>query len=145
DLHEDVVIQVTTEQLSREDNNGFGIMCRAATANNLDGYQLWISGDGYATIFGFENDGEDYFEITAWTATDAINQGRDTNEVVAVCVADYLALFVNGELAVEGYDDRYSEGVTGFAAAVFEDDADVEIAFDDAFIWDLSGTSSNNS
>lgn len=135
ELHSDVVIQVTTEQLSDEDNNGFGIMCRAAPENNLDGYYLWISGDGYATIF--LHDGEDFETLVEWTTIDAINQGQETNVITAVCVGEYLGLFVNDELAVETEDDTFVTGVTGLSVYMFEEDENAEIAFDDVVIWQL--------
>jgi hypothetical protein len=135
DVHGDVVIQVTIEQLSDEDNNGFGVMCRAAPENNLDGYHFWISGDGFATIFKHED--EEFEDLEPWVETDTINQGQDTNVITVVCVGEYLGFWVNGELVLETEDDSFETGVTGLGAYIFEEDENVEVAFDNVTIWQI--------
>ena len=93
----DVVIQVETEQLSNEDNNGYGIMCRtdedALTGN---GYIFYISGDGFVSIF--LNNGDDSEFLHEWEASDAVNQGEDENTLTVVCVGEYLGFYVNSYL-----------------------------------------------
>ncbi len=133
------IIQVETEQLSAEPNNGYGIMCRGEVENTSNGYHFWISGDGYVSIIAITE--EDIVSLVEWELNGAINLGQATNEITAVCSGTYLALYVNGDLAIETTDDTYSEGVTGFSAVAFEDGSFVEIAYDEARIWQV-GTSS---
>lgn len=139
----DTVIQIETDQLSREENNGYGIMCRADPSNNGLGYRFYISGDGYATIIT-RLDGE-IDVLYEWTLhDDIINTGRDDNELVVVCVEEYLALYVNGELIAEVEDDTYDEGVIALAASIFEEDKDAEIAFDDLLVWEVEAGERGN-
>jgi len=130
-----IVIQVETEQLSNEDNNGYGVMCRADPSNNGYGYIFYISGDGFAVIYRSDEDGVE--QIFEWEANDAINQGEDENELIIVCVDEYLGFFVNGELVGEAEDDVFDEGVIAFAASTFEEDEEIEVAYDNLLVWEV--------
>ena len=48
--HTDVVIEVEADQTSVYENNAYGVMCRADTSNNGDGYYFLVSGDGFYSI-----------------------------------------------------------------------------------------------
>lgn len=133
----DVVIQVDTDQLSREENNGYGIICRAEPDNTGNGYIFYISGDGFVSIF--LNNGDDSEFLSEWESSDAINQGRDENTITVVCVGEYLGFYVNGELVAEVEDDTFNEGVVALAASIFEEGEDVEIAFDNLLVWEVEG------
>lgn len=134
---ENSVIMVETEQLSDNDNNGYGLMCRADPAVNFDGYLFYISGDGFVRI-SKTVDGEPEL-LFDWTASDAVNQGEEENELIAVCVENYLGFYVNGELVAEVEDDSISEGVTGFAAITYEEDDEVYVEFDNLMVWEVEG------
>ncbi len=137
-----VVAKVDTEQLSDELDNGYGLMCRADPSNNGDGYRFLISGDGYASI-GMRLDGE-FESLADWTLIDdVINMGEDENEMVIVCVDDYLALYANGELLLEAEDDTFNEGVVSLVALIFAEDEDIEIAFDNLHIWEVESDGRN--
>jgi hypothetical protein len=135
EVYSDVVVQVTTEQLSNEDDNSYGIICRANPENNADGYHFRITGEGNAYIFLYQ-DGEQR-EIVDESNSDAINQGRAINTITAVCIDNYMALFVNGEFVLEYTDDTYSEGVAALAAGNLVEDSTTEISFDDVYIWEI--------
>ena len=140
----DVVIQVETEQLSDEDNNGYGIMCRTdddPTTGN--GYIFYISGDGFVSIF--LNYGEDSEFLSEWEDSDAVNQGEDDNLLTVVCVGEYLGFYVNGELVAEAEDDTFDEGVVALAATIFAEDEEAEIAFDNLHVWEVEGEASSGS
>jgi hypothetical protein len=132
--HSDVIIQVTTEQLSEEENNSYGLICRANPENNADGYHFRITGDGSALIFSYE--GGRQRAMVEEHDIDAINQGQEVNVITAVCIDTYMALFVNGEFVLEFADDTYSEGMTGLAAGNLVGET-TEIAFDDVYIWEI--------
>lgn len=133
----DVVIQVDTDQLSREENNGYGVICRAEPDNTGYGYIFYISGDGFVSIF--LNNGDDSEFLSEWESSDAINQGRDENTITVICVGEYLGFYVNGELVAEVEDDTFNEGVVALAASIFEEGEDVEIAFDNLLVWEVEG------
>ncbi len=139
----DTIFQAVTDQISSEPNNGYGLMCRADPNNTSAGYHFWISGDGFASILLVTESAFEY--LVDWQRQDLINQGQEQNEITAVCSGEYLALYINGTLALETTDDTFSEGVAGLSAVTFEDGTDVEIAYDEVRIWDASSDSSDGS
>ncbi len=136
DEFEDGVIEVLASQDGGSDNNAFGIMCRAHEDNNIEGYHFWITSDGFAAIVMYEED-DGYTNLTDWVETDVVNR-HDENVIHAVCVGEYLALYVNGELLAEVEDDTYDDGVTGLSVRNFEDDEFARAFFDDLRIWEAS-------
>ncbi|MCA9934633.1 MAG: hypothetical protein H6662_19965 [Ardenticatenaceae bacterium] len=133
--HSDVVIEVEASQLSTFENNAYGVMCRSDTSNNGDGYYFLVSGDGYYAIS--KGEGEDVTPLVDWTSNSAINKGTATNTIRAVCVGDYLALYVNGKFMAETNDSSYANGYAGFAATAFEG-GDTDISFDNLTIQEAS-------
>lgn len=127
----DVVIDVSGLQLSPDDNSAYGVVCRAATGNSGNGYYFLVGGDGSYSIR--EGAQGEVRPLVHWARTDAVNTGAALNSIRAVCVADYLALYVNGEFLAEFRDTTYSSGYVGFAAAASEG-ATVEVAFDDLIV-----------
>ena len=135
---EDVVLSVDSIHLSQELNDGYGLVCRASGAAGAEnGYHFYISGDGYYRIAVYENGvGRG---LTNWTASPLIHQGVDAqNSMVAVCVSDYLALYINGELAAEVRDATYSSGLLGMVVILFTQESEVHIGFDNLRIWEAS-------
>ncbi len=129
---EDVIIEVETNQLSAFDNNGYGIICRADAENNGDGYYFLISGDGYISIrMGL---GDDVPELVEWEENSKINKGQAINKIKAVCVGDYLALYVNDTFAAEATDSTYRSGFTALTSMA-GDGGDAHITFDNLTIW----------
>lgn len=133
--HNDVVIEVTANQLSAHENNAYGVMCRSDTSNNGDGYYFLISGDGYYTIS--KGEGDNVNELVEWTSSSAINEGQASNTIRAVCIGNYLALYVNDTFVAEIEDGEYAEGFAGFAATAFEG-GDTDITFDNLTISSAS-------
>ncbi len=136
DEYENVAVEVTTEQLSAEDDNLYGVGCRMVTDEDGDvsGYVLLISGDGHYGIADLSRRSLDF--ILEWHQTDAIHQGQATNTLRAVCVDDYLALYVNGEFLGEVQDSRYARaGQVALVAGAAEDTA-VSVAFDDLAVYE---------
>lgn len=131
-MHSDVTIQVDTQQLSEYANNAYGVMCRAAPANNGDGYYFMISGDGMYTLRRGSLD--QVGALIEWTHSDAIQQGRSINRIRAVCIGDYLALYVNGQFVAETRDSYFRRGYAGLTAAVPEG-GEVDVTFDQLTIW----------
>ena len=137
DTHDNVVIQVTSTQTSSYDNNAYGVMCRSDESNNGDGYYFLISGDGYYTIS--KGEGDSVNQLVEWTSSSAINKGQDSNTIRAVCINNYLALYVNDKFLAEIEDANYTSGFAGFAATAFEG-GDVDVSFDNLTITAASLT-----
>lgn len=134
-VHSNVVIEVEANQLSAHENNAYGLMCRADTSNNGDGYYFLVSGDGYYTIA--KGSGPDVLPLVEWTKSDTVNEGRAKNTLRAVCVDDYLALYVNGKFVAETTDAEFSSGFAGLTATAFEE-GDADISFDNLTIWEAT-------
>lgn len=127
--HQDVVIEVEVTQRSTGEANGFGVMCRANTSNNGEGYYFLINGDGtYAIAKG---EGDDINNLVDWDTSSAINKGQATNTIRAACLGDKLYLHVNDRFVAETQDSSYSSGYAGFAAGLEDGETgEVTVAFD---------------
>lgn len=134
-MHTDVVIDVEVSQLSDYRNNAYGVMCRAQPTDNGDGYYFLISGDGQYTI---RRGAVDTIKaLIPFTASNAIRQDRGINRIRAVCIGDYLGLYVNDTFVAETRDNYFHSGYAGLAAGVVEG-GDVDVAFDDLTAWAAS-------
>ena len=125
--YEDVVLETAVRQLSNERNNAYGLVCRAATGENRNGYYFLISGDGFVSIRRVERGLSS--PIVDWTPHNAVRQGTRSNQLRAICAGEYLALYVNNQLVAEGEDGRFDTGVVGFAASGSEAGA-VQVTFE---------------
>ncbi|MCA9920299.1 MAG: hypothetical protein KC445_20225 [Anaerolineales bacterium] len=126
--YEDVVLETAVEQLSSERNNAYGLVCRASSTDNRNGYYFLISGDGLVSIRRVERGLSS--PIADWTPNSAVRQGERTNQLRAICAGNYLALYVNNQLVAEGNDERFTSGLVGFAASGSEDGS-VQVTFND--------------
>ncbi|MEZ4644300.1 MAG: hypothetical protein R3E31_16470 [Chloroflexota bacterium] len=129
--HSDVVIEVEASQLSTHENNAYGVMCRADTSNNGDGYYFLVSGDGYYSIG--KGSGDDVLPLVEWTQNSAVNKGQASNTIRAVCIGNYLAMYVNDTFLAEVNDSDFGNGYAGLAATAFEG-GDTDISFDNLTI-----------
>ncbi|GJM42071.1 MAG: hypothetical protein DHS20C20_23530 [Ardenticatenaceae bacterium] len=124
--YEDVVLETAVRQLSSEQNNAYGLVCRANNADSRNGYHFLISGDGLISIRRVERGLSS--PIVDWTPHNAVRQGGRANLLRAICAGEYLALYVNNQLVGEGEDGRFSSGHVGFSASGSEDGS-VQVTF----------------
>jgi hypothetical protein len=136
DLHSDVVFQAEVTHNSLAEDNSYGVMCRADTSNNSAGYYLEISANGFGSIT--KSTGDEFITLADWTESSAIRTGQNTNEITAVCVGEYLALYANGELIVEARDSDFTEGFAGLSATSYNEDGEVDVSYDNVRIWEAS-------
>lgn len=80
-----------------------------------DGYLFLIQGSGMFAILRARD--RDLTPLVNWTASDAINQGLADNHIRAVCLNDYLALYVNDKFVGDAIDSAYTTGQVGLAAS----------------------------
>lgn len=121
--HDDVLIDVETTQRSDDDDNAYGVMCRADPGNSGEGYYFLISGDGYWSIR--RQSGRQMTALVEFTRADAVRRGQATNRLTVLCAGEYLALYVNGAFVGEARDRLFARGATGFAVAARGDAVDV--------------------
>lgn len=129
----DVVVEADFEQNSDYDHNAFGLACRLDPANSGRGYTFLISGDGYASIRW--SNGRSLEPIVAARPSAPVNRGEASNRVRAVCVGDYLALWVNDEFVVEARDRRASAGAVGLVAVMNYAGQRLTVSIDDLKLW----------
>lgn len=124
--HDDVVIDVGVTQLSPDSVNAYGVVCRGSSdPASANGYYFLISGDGAFSIRrGRQGDLQ---PIVHWSRSNVINRGG-FNRLRVVCVADYLALWVNGQLVAQARDDVYRAGRVGFTATARDGDL-IDVVF----------------
>lgn len=130
--HDNVVMQVDVFNMLDESESIFGLMCRANPQNNGWGYYFLITSDGYYSIR--RGAGGELQPLTSSLHSDAIERGLRRNVIRAVCIDDYLALYVNGEFVAEAWDDRYHRGYSGMAIALF-DEGELSARFDNLRVW----------
>ena len=132
----DTIIEVETRQLSEYAHNAYGVACRMAMDNSGRGYFFLISGDGHASIRW--SDGRSLRAIVAAFPSQHIKQGQARNRVRAVCVGDYLALWVNDEFVAEARDRRASSGAVGLAGVMSYAGKRLSAAYDNLRVWSAS-------
>jgi hypothetical protein len=132
-VYRDSVLEVQTRQLSDYADNAYGVMCRADPSADGDGYYFFISGDGYYTIR--RGVGDIVEDLIQWSPSSAIARGQAQNRIRAVCVGNYLALYVNDTFVDDYFDSRYSSGVVGLTAAVPEG-GEVIVTFDNLLLFE---------
>lgn len=134
--HADVVIDVEVTQRSDYANNAYGVICRADAENDGDGYYFLISGEGYFTIRqGVDGIGGEVRALIPWSRSGAIQAGG-FNRLRAVCIGDYLALYINGEFVANLRDDTLSRGFLALAGAVAGADGRVNVEFDHLTVYE---------
>lgn len=128
---DNVILDVRAIQLTEGVHNGFGVACRASQdSGQAHGYYFLISGDGaYSIRRGHDGD---LHPLIAWETHRAIRP-LAVNQLRVVCVGDYLALIVNGELIAETHDRAYTQGRIGFVATTRQDQP-LEVLFSDLTI-----------
>lgn len=83
--------------------------------NNGDGYLFLVDGAGRFAIM--RSRGRNVTPLVDWRPSDQIKRGAAQNQIRAVCLGDYLALYVNGQFMGDAIDDTYTQGQVGLAAA----------------------------
>lgn len=87
----------------------------AVQPNNGDGYLFLVDGAGRFAIM--RSRGRSVVPLVDWSPSDQIKRGAAQNQIRAVCLGDYLALYVNGQFMGDAIDDAYTQGQVGLAAA----------------------------
>jgi hypothetical protein len=84
-------------------------------ANNGDGYLFLVEGSGRFAIM--RSRGRSVTPLVNWTSNSVINTGPADNRIRAVCLGDYLAMYVNGTFVGDATDDTYTSGQVGLVGA----------------------------
>lgn len=134
EAYEDVVIEVSAEQLGGTDDNLYGVGCRMVESDDgsMSGYVLLVSGDGHYGIAELSRNSLNF--LLEWHQSDAIHTGAAQNAIRAVCVDDYLAVYANGTFLGDVTDRRYIRpGQVALVAGVTSEGR-ISVAFDDLVV-----------
>ena len=131
----DAVIDAEVQQLSDAGYSALGIACRLDPANSGRGYFFLISGDGHYSIRW--SNGRSLESIVPATASPLIVRGAARNRLRAVCIGDYLALWINGRFAAEARDGRAVSGAVGLSG-VLNAERRLTAVFERLVIWDAA-------
>ncbi len=129
------VLQVDAQQVSGDNDNEYGLVYGYQDDDNF--YEVAISGDGYVGFFAKQRGR--WETISAFRESEAINQGNAVNLLRLEVKAGALQLYVNGELALRGFDTRLSEGLIGFGCGAFGQPF-LHCSFDNLRVWDQEGS-----
>ncbi len=129
----DVVLEADLGQTSQYDHNAYGLACRLDPANSGRGYYFLISGDGYVSIRW--SDGRSLQAIVEARPSPHIRRGAAKNRLRAVCIGDYLALWVNDEFVAEARDQRANAGAVGMAGVMNYAGKRLAVTVDDLKLW----------
>lgn len=132
ETHEDVIVNARVRQMSGSPGSAFGVVCRADESGN--GYYFLLASSGEFAISVATDDRSDPFQLVPWQRHSAVRQGFVENEIRAVCVEDYLAMFVNDVFVAETTDEEFKQGQLGVTVGAVERTAWVR--FDDILIRD---------
>lgn len=95
--------------------DGTPALTEVPTYGEGDGYLFLIQGTGAYGIFRAR--GRDVTPLVNWTTSDRINVGPASNHLRAVCVGNYLALYINDTFVADATDDTYTSGQIGLLAS----------------------------
>lgn len=95
--------------------------------NNGDGYLFLIEGSGRFAIM--RSRGRSVIPLVNWTSSSVIQAGAAENRIRAVCMGDYLAMYVNGTFVGDATDDTYTIGQVGLVGAAASR-LGLQVAFD---------------
>ena len=117
EYNEGVIVEVDAWEASGAANGLVGIIC----ASKLDTpsaayYAMSVSASKAAEIFYWKNN--TFYRLTRAYHLDSVKPG--VNHLMGVCVGRHLALYVNGELAVEGDVTDNLVGAAGVVVTSFD-------------------------
>lgn len=102
-----------------------------------DGYLFLVQGSGSYGIFRAR--GRSLTPLVDWTASDVVNPALEMNTLRVVCVGDYLALYVNGQLLAQTTDSTYTEGQVGMVASA-SNRLGARVQFDNLTVYEGSSS-----
>lgn len=110
----DLMAEVTAEA-TEVFEEGASSSTTGINVNNGDGYVFLVQGSGRFAIM--RSRGRSVTPLLDWADSGLINKGAALNRIRAVCLGDYLALYINGEFVGDATDDTYTGGQVGLVAA----------------------------
>lgn len=117
-IYSDVVIEALAENKGKNSNN-VSLICNYS--DEYGWYEFNITNGGLYDILVYDELEGEYRTLNSGGSVH-INTGRNTNVYTAVCMGNYLALYINGYLEKEHTDTIYNleEGQVGISVSSFD-------------------------
>ena len=128
----DTVMEAEFRLHSADEGNAYGLACRLDQGDAGRGYFFLISGDGYASIRW--SNGRSLEAIAPAQPASAIKRGA-VNLLRAICIGDYLALWVNDAFVLEARDRRAEQGAVGFSGVMNRASQRLSLTVDELKVW----------
>jgi len=117
---DDFILPVTEEAEATPEAPSIGLLTPTLPATEPvfsqgNGYAFLIRGSGTFAIM--KAHGRVLTPLVDWRTSEAINRGVAQNRIRAICVGNYLALYVNDQFLADATDDTYAAGQVGLAAS----------------------------
>lgn len=110
----DIQVYTRAQKSTGPDDNLYGLVCRYQNKHNF--YAFVISSDGYYGIYRKQAGHLSLMGGTKLRFSESINRGGGSNEIVAICRGDQLALVVNDTKLLQVRDDAFPYGDVGMIA-----------------------------
>lgn len=123
---DNIIVGVRVRQVEGTFNNWMGILCRQQDAANY--YLFAVSADGYYLILRVQ-DGVST-PLAGPTLSEAIEQGRNTNQLEVRCEGSTLSLSVNRTFLISRTDATFTEGGVALFADSVAGSGGTTVAFD---------------
>jgi hypothetical protein len=116
--YSDVIIEVSAENKGKNTNN-VSLICNYS--DEYGWYEFNITNGGMYDILVYDEIESEYVTLTGGGSVH-VKTGRNTNIYTAVCQGNQLALYINGYLEKEHYDNIYNlkEGQVGVSVSSFD-------------------------
>ena len=116
--YSDVMIEVLAENKGKNTNN-VSLICNYS--DEYGWYEFNITNGGMYDILVYDEIDGEYVTLTSGGSVH-VKTGRNTNIYTAVCQGNQLALYINGYLEKENYDNIYNlkEGQVGVSVSSFD-------------------------
>jgi hypothetical protein len=130
---QDIIVAVDAWQNPSTIQAAYGIICGYSDVNNF--YALTVNSGGYVEIFRYEQGKR----ITLFSTDNQAGIDPEHNHLEAMCIANQLSLWVNGNIVGEVEVTEFTYGDVGLIVSSF-DAAGIEIDFDN-FVVKAAGFS----
>jgi len=128
----DILIQTTAHKRLGTNDNTYGIVCRYLNDKNY--YGFLISSDGYYGIIKVVKGEYKMLSSENMEFDESIHQGKEENNISAICEGNNLTLLINGIEKASVIDEDLTMGKTGLITGSFSEADEIAVLFDNFIV-----------
>ncbi len=122
-IFSNVTVAVDSIKVIGTSNDMYGLVCRATNPDNF--YFFVVSSDGYYGIGKVIAGVQSMIASDGMLPSEIISQGKSKNHLVAECIDNQLALYVNGQHLMSVNDTDLDKGDAGLLVGTMQDEESV--------------------